>query len=127
MSAQPIPPDSPAAPGPDEPVVVLLTTFPDRDQAAAVARDWVEAGLAACVHLAPAGLSIYRWAGAVESAEEVQVTVKTTAGCLEALSAALHAVHPYELPELLLVSPDGGSEAYLDWVRQACSTPSRAD
>jgi len=61
----------------------------------------------------------------VETADEVQVTAKTTAGKLEALSEALRRTHPYELPEVLLVSPDGGSGAYLDWVRAACQVPAR--
>ena len=109
-----------------DPVVLLLTTFPDQEQAESAARGWVEAGLAACVHVAPAGRSIYRWQGMVESADEVQVTVKTTAGNLEALSEALQRSHPYELPEVLLVSPSGGSGAYLDWVRLACRSPARS-
>ena len=105
---------------PHEQVVLALTTFPDREHAAVAARAWIEAGLAACVHIAPAGRSIYRWQGAIESGEEVQVTAKTTAGRLEALSEALHRTHPYELPEFLLVCPSSGSSAYMEWVRLAC-------
>ena len=119
-------PDTAPEASPQDPVVLLLTTFPDRERAEAAARGWVEAGLAACVHIAPVGRSIYRWQGVVESAEEVQVTVKTTADHLEALGEALQKAHPYELPELLLVSPDGGSGAYLDWVRLACQPDTRS-
>ena len=104
-----------------EAVVLLLTTFPDAASAETAAQVWVEAGLAACVHIAAAGRSVYRWQGAVETAEEVPVTVKTTFGRLEALHEVFKASHPYELPEVLLVFPGGGSEAYLDWVRQSCS------
>lgn len=127
-------PDAPGVPAPTaaapvtvdphDPVVLLLTTYPDQAQAESAARAWVEAGLAACVHVGAAGLSVYRWQGAVEVSGEVPVTAKTTAACLEALSALLQASHPYELPEILLVSPAGGSGAYLDWVRQACAPPS---
>lgn len=121
-------PDSPQAtesvraePGPESGVVLLLTTFPDREQAEAAARGWVEDGLAACVHIAAAGRSVYRWQGAVEAADEVAVTAKTTATRVAALHEALRACHPYELPEVLLVSPDGGSDAYLEWVQASCS------
>ncbi len=120
---QSLPPDTTPGLSEQDPVVLLLTTFPDPAQAEATARGWVEAGLAACVHVAPVGRSIYRWQGAVESADEVQVTAKTTADRLEALSDALQRSHPYELPEVLLVSPAGGSAAYLDWVRLACRSP----
>ncbi|MBU3693987.1 MAG: divalent-cation tolerance protein CutA [Rhodocyclaceae bacterium] len=117
----------PQAAQPAAAVVLLLTTFPDRERAEAAARHWVEAGLAACVHIAPAGRSVYRWQGAVEVAEEVALTAKTTAERVEALHEALRHDHPYELPEVLLVSPQGGSEAYLGWVMDACQPPAAAD
>jgi len=127
MSEQPHPaPEPTLAASAEEPVVLLLTTFPDREQAEAAARSWVEAGLAACVHLAPAGVSVYRWQGAIETQGEVAVTVKTLASRLETLTEALQRAHPYELPEVLLVSPAGGSGDYLDWVRQACRPDSPA-
>lgn len=112
---------------PQAAVMLLLTTFPDRERAETAARAWVEAGLAACVHIAPSGRSVYRWQGAIETADEVAVTAKTTTDRIDALHEALRVTHPYELPEVLLVSPEGGSEAYLDWVRGACAvTPSIA-
>jgi periplasmic divalent cation tolerance protein len=114
-------------PGLEEPVVLLLTTFPDRQQAEAAARAWVEAGLAACIHIAPAGLSVYRWQGVIETQAEVAVTVKTILGRLEALAEVLQRDHPYELPEVLLVSPAGGSGVYMDWVRATCGAISRGE
>ena len=36
---------------------------------------------------------------------------------LDALTAALLQHHPYELPEILAVSPSTGLPAYLDWIR----------
>ena len=111
---------------PDSAVILLLTTFPDRQRSAEAARRWVEAGLAACVHIAAAGHSVYRWNGVVETADEVALTAKTTASQVEALLEVLRRDHPYELPEVLLVSPDGGSEAYLDWVRDTCRSACEA-
>jgi periplasmic divalent cation tolerance protein len=101
--------------------MLLLTTFPDRERAETAARGWVEAGLAACVHIAASGRSVYRWQGVVETADEVAVTAKTTSVRVEALREALRASHPYELPEVLLVSPDSGSDTYLGWLRSACA------
>lgn len=117
------------APGPagtDSTVVLLLTTFPDHERAAAAARIWVEARLAACVHITAAGHSVYRWNEQVETAEEVTLTAKTTADRIGDLQQALRRDHPYELPEVLLVWPGGGSEAYLEWVRGACRPTSAA-
>jgi periplasmic divalent cation tolerance protein len=106
---------------PQAAVMLLLTTFPDRERAETAACGWVEAGLAACVHIAANGRSVYRWQGVVETADEVAVTAKTTTDRVEALREALRASHPYELPEVLLVSSDGGSDTYLDWLRGACA------
>ncbi|KQO00190.1 MULTISPECIES: divalent-cation tolerance protein CutA [Stenotrophomonas] len=96
---------------------LVFCTCPDAATAQALARLLVERRLAACVNLLPPMQSVYRWQGQVEQAEEFQLLIKTTAGRLEALTAALLQHHPYELPEILAVSPSAGLPAYLDWIR----------
>jgi periplasmic divalent cation tolerance protein len=107
--------------GPDrpDPVVIALTTWPDDDGAAAVARGLVEARLAACVTRLPRHRVVYRWQGAVEEADEHQWVIKTTAGALDALWSAVRAAHPYETPEWIVITADSGSDAYLNWVRES--------
>lgn len=99
-------------------VCLVLTTVPDEATAQRIARLLVEQGLAACVHLNPAGRSIYRWQGELHDEPELALTIKTTAARLDALEQALRAAHPYELPELLVVDCSSGNVAYLDWVRR---------
>ncbi len=96
---------------------LVFCTCPDAATAQALARLLVERRLAACVNLLPPMQSVYRWQGQVEQAEEVQLLAKTTADRLEALSAAILQHHPYELPEILALSPNAGLPAYLDWIR----------
>ena len=60
--------------------------------------------------------SVYRWQGAVEEAQEVLLVAKTAADRCGALAARLEALHPYELPELLVLPVSGGSARYLAWV-----------
>ncbi len=96
---------------------LVFCTCPDATTAQALARLLVERRLAACVNLLPPMQSVYRWQGQVEQAEEFQLLIKTTADRLEALTAALLQHHPYELPEILAVSPSAGLPAYLDWIR----------
>lgn len=100
-------------------IALVLTTVPDAETAQRIARQLVETGLAACVHLHPAGRSVYRWQGEVHDDEEFALTIKTVRERLDAVQAAVLKAHPYELPELLVVDCDGGSAAYLEWVRQA--------
>ena len=107
-----------AADRPD-PVVIVLTTWPDDDHGAAVARQLVEARHAACVTRLPRHAVVYRWQGMVEHAEEHQWVIKTTAGALDALWQAVRAAHPYETPEWLVITVASGSNAYLTWVRDS--------
>lgn len=100
-----------------EAVRVVLVTAPGLDVARGLARQLVEAKLAACVNLVPGVRSVYRWEGEVEEAEEVLLVVKTRADRGGALAERIRALHPYELPEVLELAAVGGSSAYLDWVR----------
>lgn len=100
----------------DSPLCLVLTTWPAGRDAEAFAQTLVASHLAACVHVLPAGTATYRWQGAVESAPEHQVIVKTTRTALAALEAAVRAAHPYDVPEWLVIEVTAG-EAYGDWLR----------
>ncbi len=97
-------------------VVIVLTTFAV-GKALAVARTLVDERLAACVNVLAPMASVYRWKGEVEHEAEEQVVIKTTADRLKALEARLGELHPYELPEFLVLTADSGSDTYLRWVR----------
>lgn len=98
------------------PVLIAFCTCPDQASAAVIARALVDERLAACVQRLPGLRSTYRWRGTVEEAEEVQLTIKTTADRIEAIGARLRELHPHELPELVAVEAHAGLPAYLDWV-----------
>ncbi|MEK0451583.1 MAG: hypothetical protein RL088_3851 [Verrucomicrobiota bacterium] len=98
--------------------VVLVSTFPDRTAARTAVRTLVEERLVACGNILPGVESIYRWQGAIETAEEVMVIFKTTTESAEAAQARLRELHPYEVPEILHLPVDGGWQPYLDWVSE---------
>ena len=103
---------------PSEPEVrVGFITAPDAETGIRIARALVEERLAACVNLVPGIRSIYRWEGAVEEDAEVLLVVKTRADRAGDLASRVAELHPYDLPELVLLPAVGGSPAYLDWVR----------
>jgi periplasmic divalent cation tolerance protein len=97
-------------------VLIVFCSCPDTDIARALAHLLVERHLAACVSVLPGARSTYRWQGQVESADEVQLVIKTTRARFDALQAAVLAAHPYELPELIAVEAAAGLDRYLDWV-----------
>ncbi len=110
---------------PAEDVRLLLTTAPP-DAAEALAQALVEPGLAACVNLFPGVRSVYRWEGAVQNDPETVLLVKTSNARLDALSRELLRLHPYQVPELLVLGPEGGSVPYLAWLRGALGEEGRA-
>jgi periplasmic divalent cation tolerance protein len=98
-------------------VVVLVTWPADRD-AADVARLLVEEGLAACVNVSAEMTSTYRWHGEVSVDRERQLILKTTVTRVEALLARVRALHPYEVPEFLVLPASAGSASYLGWLER---------
>lgn len=96
---------------------VVLVTAP-ADVAPALARALVESNVAACVGLLPGLRSVYRWQGAIEEADEVQLVIKT-ARPFEEVRAAVRIRHPYEVPEILCLAVADADEAYARWMRGA--------
>ncbi len=101
-------------------LIIILTTMPDDERADTLARTLVDEGLAACVNVHGSMTSTYRWKGAVERETERQVVIKSTRARLEALEARVRALHPYELPEFVVLSAEA-SEAYAAWVNDTTS------
>ncbi len=98
--------------------VIVLTTLPASADCAAFARTLVSEHLAACVNVLPRMESFYWWKDKVEQEGEHQLLIKTTAVRLDELQARILELHPYEVPELLVMQVGGGDEAYLNWMSQ---------
>jgi periplasmic divalent cation tolerance protein len=96
--------------------VIVLTTLGADADATSLARTLVEERLAACVNVLAPMMSTYRWKGSIEQDREQQLVIKTTSARVPALEARLRDLHPYELPEFLVLPVSTGSEAYLRWV-----------
>jgi periplasmic divalent cation tolerance protein len=99
--------------------VVVLTTIGRGADARTLASILVDERLAACVNVLAEMDSTYRWKGGVESERERQIVIKTTVDRLPALQARVHELHPYEVPEFLVLPITGGSEKYLSWIRES--------
>jgi periplasmic divalent cation tolerance protein len=96
---------------------LVFVSFPDVDVADRVGRVLVDEGRVACITIVPGARSIYRWQGAIETASEVLGLMKTTQGAIDAgLVARIAALHPYQVPEVLVVDVDAGLPAYLQWL-----------
>lgn len=107
--------------------VIVLSTAPDVLLAKRIAHILIEEYLAACVNISAPGVSMYMWQGGLEGGEEISMTIKTTVASLPALYTRLCALHPYEVPEFLVLPVQAGSVAYLDWVATQAGRGPRSD
>jgi periplasmic divalent cation tolerance protein len=97
---------------------IVMTTAGSVDEARRIAEGLIERKLAACVNIVPKIVSIYRWKGKVEEAEEWLLWIKTAAA-FEPVRDAILEMHSYELPECLSISIDDGSPGYLKWLAES--------
>jgi len=100
----------------DTEYLVVLTTIATAEAGVALGRKLVEEGLAACVHLLPGGVAIYRWQGQLHADPQAQLIIKTRQAVWPALQAAILALHGDEVPEILALPVTGGLPAYLRWM-----------
>lgn len=100
---------------------VVLVTMPDAGAAEGLVRGLVEEGVVACGNIIAGVTSIYRWQGAVERASEALVVFKTTAAGAARLIERVPELHPYEVPEVLVLGIEAGHRPYLDWIAENVS------
>ncbi len=98
---------------------LVLTTCGSQPEAQKIAHALVERQLAACVNIVPLVVSVYRWQGEVETAEESLLVIKTTAAAFERLRKALVELHSYQVPECIEIGIEDGSAAYLEWIGES--------
>lgn len=96
-------------------LLIVLTTVP-KTAADELASRLVEERLAACVNVLAPMTSTYRWKGQVEHEEECQLIAKTSSLRLADLERRLHELHPYELPEFIVIQATSAGARYAAWV-----------
>ena len=106
--------------------VLVLTTLPASADVSAFAGALVEARLAACVSALPAMDSIYRWKETIERDAERQLLIKTRPALVDRLFERIRSMHPYEVPELLVLPVTGGGAPYLAWLSEVTAVEDTA-
>jgi periplasmic divalent cation tolerance protein len=97
-------------------VVSVYAIFADAEEADRIGRQMVEERLAACVNILGPCRSIYRWEGAVQSADEVPAIFKTSAVRADALVERIAGLHSYTLPCIAVWPIDKLLAGYAGWV-----------
>lgn len=105
----------------DSSVRLAITTFPSDDVARQIGTVLVGSQLVACINILPNVTSIYHWEGKMEVESEVIAFMKTSRNQVSALKQKLTEIHPYDVPELLIIRVSDGMPSYLDWVKNYCA------
>lgn len=102
-------------------IVVLITAGSTRE-AETIGEMLVESRLAACVNIAAAVSSLFRWQGAIERQEEALLVVKSRSDLLPSIIKVVKGVHSYTVPEVIALPILDGSPDYLAWVDESLRT-----
>ncbi len=103
--------------------LLVLTTTDSANLAQSLATALVEQQLAACVQVSGPIQSTYRWHGTVQTDTEWQCQIKTTQAQFAAVTAAIQALHTYNLPEIIALPVPLTSVAYGAWWQAATGQP----
>jgi periplasmic divalent cation tolerance protein len=101
-------------------ILLALSTFPDAETARRISNQLVTEKFAACANILPAVESIYRWKENIESANETLTFFKLSKDRQSAFQEKLRSLHPYEIPEIILIPISNGLPEYLRWVADNC-------
>ncbi len=101
--------------------IVILSTCETESDARRIAAHLLEKRLAACVNILPGATSVYRWKGAVETASEFMLVIKSRRELLARIEEEFRTVHPYDTPELIALPIVDGSAGYLGWLNESLS------
>jgi len=96
--------------------ILVLTACNDAEEADAIATSLLKRRLAACVNRLEGVVSTYRWKGEIRQDQEILLLIKTTEDRFKAMEKVIRRQHSYELPEILAVRIQDGSQNFLDWL-----------
>ena len=101
--------------------IVILCTLPSETDAEKIATHLIENRLAACCNIIPGLRSIYRWKDKIESDDEFLLLIKSAEERYPEIEKAIIKMHPYDVPEIIALPLEAGSQTYLHWIRESIS------
>jgi periplasmic divalent cation tolerance protein len=99
--------------------IIVFVTCESKEQAEIIATAVVSEKLAACVNILPGIRSCYVWKGQLAWSDEVLLLIKTAEARFVQLENRIKAMHSYDVPEIVSVTIEDASQAYLDWISQS--------
>ena len=101
-------------------VIIVVTTI-TKDHGSEFAHHLLQQRLAACINILSGVFSLFWWKNKIDETQEDLLIIKTSRKKLSALKKAFKELHPYEVPEFLVLSVSDGLDSYCNWVLQETS------
>lgn len=98
------------------PYVQIITSLDNKKKAEEMAQILVKKNLVACVQVIGPMKSIYHWQGKIEKAKEWICLMKTKSSLYRTIEKAIIQMHPYTLPEIIVLPILKGYSPYLQWI-----------
>ena len=104
-------------------MIVIYTTYPNKDEARKVSEALIDARLVACANILAGHESLYRWDGAVQNETEVAVIYKTRDELFPEVEKIIKSLHSYDVPCVVAWEASLGHEPFLQWVHEETGAP----
>ena len=98
--------------------ILVMCAAGNKKNAEEIASALVEKNLVACAQITSIE-SYYRWEGAVHHEPECLLMIKSIKANFEKIEVLIKEIHEYKLPGISLISIDGGSKEYLNWIAES--------
>lgn len=95
---------------------IIITMTSTKEDGLKIARSLVDENLAACVNIIDKATSVYRWKEQVCEEEEFLLIIKSKNENFSKIKERILQLHPYDLPEVIMLEIDAGHQKYLDWI-----------
>lgn len=96
--------------------IIIFVTAASTSEASKIGKTLVKERIAACCNIIPGVQSIYWWEEKVCEDAEVMLMIKTTRSAEQKAMETIKSLHSYDIPEMITINMDGGSEKYLKWI-----------
>jgi periplasmic divalent cation tolerance protein len=98
---------------------LIYITTSGEEESEKIAKTLLEERIVACANIIPSMKSFYWWEGEIEEDTESILFLKTRSDKLDTIIRRVKDIHSYDIPCILEISIQSGSEDYLKWLEDS--------
>jgi periplasmic divalent cation tolerance protein len=102
--------------------IVIMVMCATKKEAKRITDKLLKKCLVACVNIIPGVESKFWWKGAIDSAKETLIMMKTLHSNFKKVETEIKRLHSYEVSEIIAIPIIAGSKDYLSWIKGVVRT-----